>query len=136
MSLLNSRISLRLFLVIISACLAGCGSAKFGHVTGQVTLDGKPLPGIALRFEDEGGSATIAKTDKQGNYVLQYTVQQLGAPVGRHKVTIFTPPPETDGTGERAKVELVPAKYNTSSTLTQEIKPGSQTINFELTSKP
>jgi hypothetical protein len=63
-------------------------------------------------------------------------VQQLGAPVGRHKVTIFTPPPETDGTGERAKVELVPAKYNTNSTLTQEIKPGSQTINFELTSKP
>jgi hypothetical protein len=130
------RVSWPLILVVVSACLVGCGKAKFGNVTGQVTLDGKPLPFIALRFEDEGGSATIAKTDKEGHYVLQYTVHQIGAPVGKHKVTIFTPPPETDGTGERAKVELVPTKYNTNSTLTMEVKPGSQTINFELTSTP
>lgn len=127
---------LSLLLVIVSASFAGCGNAKFGHVTGQVTLDGKPLPNIALRFVDERGSATIATTDQQGNYELRYTVHQIGAPVGNHKVTIFTPPPPTEGTGERAKVELVPAKYNKASTLTKEVKPGSQTINFELTTKP
>ena len=115
------------------AALIGCGSAKFGEVTGQVTLEGKPLPGVAVRFEDERGSATIARTDQNGNYVLQYTVHQKGAPVGKHKVTIFTPAPETEGTGERAKAELVPAKYHRDSTLIEEVKPGKQTINFALT---
>ncbi len=114
----------------------GCSNAKFGQVAGQVTLDGKPLPQVAVRFEDERGSATIARTDQAGNYVLRYTVHQLGAPVGKHKVTIFTPAPETEGTGERAKAELVPAKYNRNSTLIEQIKPGSQTINFALASKP
>jgi hypothetical protein len=122
--------------LVFAVGFVGCSNAKFGEVSGQVTLDGKPLPQVAVRFEDERGSATIARTDQNGNYVLRYTVHQIGAPVGKHKVTIFTPAPETEGTGERAKAELVPAKYNRKSTLTQEIKRGSQTINFELTSKP
>jgi phosphatidate phosphatase APP1 len=126
----------RLAAVALAAIFLGCSNAKFGEVAGQVTLDGKPLPQVAVRFEDERGSATIARTDQNGNYVLRYTVHQLGAPIGKHKVTIFTPAPETEGTGERAKAEIVPAKYNRNSTLIQEIKRGSQTINFELTSKP
>jgi phosphatidate phosphatase APP1 len=121
-------------LACLLAALAGCSNAKYGEVSGQVTLNGKPLPGVAVRFEDERGSATIARTDQNGNYVLQYTVHQVGAPVGKHKVTIFMPAPETEGTGERAKVELVPAKYRDSA-LTEEVKPGKQTINFALTSK-
>jgi hypothetical protein len=66
---------------------------------------------------------------------LQYTVHQIGAPVGKHKVTIFTPAPESEGTGERAKVEVVPARYHRDSTMTEEVKPGKQTIDFALTSK-
>ena len=65
--------------VLACAALGGCNNAKYGEVTGQVTLDGKPLPGVAVRFEDERGSSTIARTDKAGNYVLQYTVHQIGA---------------------------------------------------------
>lgn len=118
------------------AIQCGCNNAKYGEVTGQVTLDGKPLPGVAVRFEDERGSSTIARTDESGKYVLQYTVHQMGAPVGKHKVTIFTPAPESEGTGERAKVEVVPAKYHRDSTMTEEVKPGKQTIDFTLTSKP
>lgn len=136
MSISANERGLRLAILLLVGSWVGCGGAQFGQVTGQVRLDGKPLPFVALRFEDEGGSATIAKTDKSGNYVLQYSVDQIGAPIGQHKVTIFTPPPESDGTGSRAKVELVPAKYNTASTLIQEIKYGKQTIDFELTSKP
>ena len=123
--------------VLLGLCtLFGCGGPQFGLVSGQVTLDGKQLPDVAVRFEDEGGSATIARTDKSGHYELRYTVDQIGAPVGKHKVTIFTPAPVSEGTGERAKAEIVPAKYNTKSTLTQEIKSGRQACNFELTSKP
>ena len=66
---------------------------------------------IAVRFEDEGGSATIARTDKSGNYELRYAVDQVGAPVGKHKVTILTPPKDEVSTGEREK-EIVPVKYN------------------------
>ena len=125
-----------LAVLLVLCTLFGCGGPQFGLVSGQVTLDGKPLPDIAVRFEDEGGSATIARTDKSGHYELRYTVDQMGAPVGKHKVTVFTPAPVSEGTGERAKAEIVPAKYNSKSTLTQEIKSGRQTCNFELTSKP
>lgn len=125
------------FVVLFGLCtLFGCGGPEFGKVSGQVTLDGKPLHDIAVRFEDEGGSAAIARTDKSGHYEMRYTVDQIGAPVGKHKVTIFTPAPLSEGTGERALPEIVPAKYNSKSTLTQEVKSGGQICNFELTSKP
>lgn len=126
---------LTICLAAVALGAAGCNNAKYGEVTGQVTLDGKPLPGIAVRFEDEQGSSTIARTDAAGNYVLQYTVHQMGAPIGKHKVTIFTPAPESEGTGERAKVELVPARYHRNSTLTAEVKRGKQQIDFALSSR-
>ena len=131
----NAR-SFRCVALLGICTLLGCGGPQFGQVSGQVTLDGKPLGDIAVRFEDEGGSAAIARTDKSGRYELRYTVDQIGAPIGKHKVTIFTPAPISEGTGERAKAEIVPVKYNSKSTLTQEIKSGKQTCNFELTSKP
>ncbi len=118
--------------LVVLAC--GCGGPQFGRVSGTVTMDGKPLPGVAVRFEDEGGSATIARTDKSGYYELRYTVDQVGAPVGKHKVTILTPPKDEVSTGEREK-EVVPARYNRESTLTADVKSGRQTIDWELTSK-
>lgn len=118
-------------LVTLFFCV-GC-SSDFGDVSGTVTLDGKPLKDIAVRFEDEGGSATIARTDAAGKYVLQYSLDQMGAPVGKHKVTIFTPAPVSEGTGDRAPKEVVPARYNSASTLVREVKPGNQVIDFDLT---
>ena len=133
----RSKTSVLRCVVFLGMCtLSGCGGPQFGFVSGQVTLDGKPLPDISVRFEDEGGSAAIARTDKAGKYEMRYTVDHMGAPVGKHKVTIFTPAPLSDGTGERALPEIVPAKYNSKSTLTQDVKSGSQVCNFELTSKP
>ncbi len=116
--------------------VAGCGGSKFGQVTGKVTLDGVPLKGITVRFEDEGGSATIARTDDSGNYELRYSLDEMGAPIGKHKVTIFTAAPVTEGTGERAPPEIVPAKYNKQSTMVHEVKRGKQVINFDLKKGP
>ncbi len=123
-----------LFALLVLHCATGCGS-KFGNVSGTVTLDGTPLKGVAVRFEDEGGSATIARTDEAGKYVLQYSLDEMGAPIGKHKVTIFTPAPVTEGTGDRAPKEVVPAKYNTKSDLIREVHSGSQVIDFELTTQ-
>jgi hypothetical protein len=131
----STRIPIVLCFLSVFVFLSGCGS-QFGNVTGQVTMDGKPLKNITVRFEDEGGSATIARTDDAGKYVLRYALDQTGAPIGKHKVTIFTAAPVTEGTGDRAPPEIVPAKYNTKSTLVHEVKSGNQVINFELSSKP
>lgn len=117
----------------LSLC-QGCNSAKYGEVSGHITLDGKPLPNVAVRFQDPGGSATIAKTDSSGFYQLRYSLNQSGAPIGTHKVTIFTPPPASEGTGERIVKEIIPAKYNKKSTLTKDVVAGSQTIDFDLVS--
>jgi len=129
-NLMRSLASLVL-LASLSFCI-GC-SSDFGDVSGTVTLDGKPLKDIAVRFEDEGGSATIARTNAEGKYVLQYSLDQMGAPVGKHKVTIFTPAPVSEGTGDRAPKEVVPARYNSASTLVREVKPGNQVLDFDLT---
>ncbi|MEQ1829100.1 MAG: carboxypeptidase regulatory-like domain-containing protein [Pirellula sp.] len=135
----NFRIAFRCQVTAIAlfglTYVSGCGGPQFGNVSGQVTMDGQPLPDVAVRFEDEGGSATIARTDKSGNYVMRYTIDQIGAPVGKHKVTIITPAPVTEGTGERYK-ELLPPEYNRKSTLTADVKPGKQTIDWKLKSKP
>ncbi len=118
------------------ACLglSGCSEAKYGEVTGRVTLDGKPMPNIAVRFQHEAGTATIAKTDANGNYTLRFTMKRIGAPVGQHKVTIFTPQPESEETDRVAVKELIPAKYNKKSTEVREVKPGPQVIDFDLVS--
>jgi hypothetical protein len=110
-----------------------------GEVEGTVTLDGQPLADARISFyPQEGGRSSEAVTDASGRYVLQYSGEAGGAKVGTHKVSISTfeeSRQEDDGSKIPGVPEKVPAKYNTESTLTQEVKSGKQTIDFALESK-
>ena len=118
--------------------LCGCGGGgedipELGTVSGAVTLDGKPLPGVMVVFQPQGaeaGRASMGKTDEQGRYVLTYNTELDGAAVGNHKVRVTTPTEHpTPGF-----VDPIPAKYNTNTQLTKEVKPGEQTIDLTLKS--
>jgi len=115
--------------------LPGCGGdasrPKLGKVTGVVTLDGKPLPAAQVEFVPQSGRPSLAETGTDGSYRLQFTADEDGALVGSHTVKIHT---AVDGRMDRTE-ELVPAQYHSKSELKAEVKPGSNTFNFDLKSK-
>jgi len=125
-------------LVIVTlACLAGCGGPahpEVGRVSGVVTLDGQPLPAATVMFQPTSGRASIATTDSAGKYSLTYLDGVPGALLGAHTVIIRTEIPGEDGQPPIAK-EKLPKKYHDRTELTAEVKPGSNTFNFELASQ-
>jgi hypothetical protein len=120
--------------------IVGC-EARLQHptVTGKVTLDGEPLPNAVVSFMpvDEQGSPTLAVTDRRGAYTLEQTADVPGAPAGKYTVRITTyreGRPEADPPVAGA-AEKVPAHYNIRSTLTAEVRPGENVVDFELSSE-
>jgi hypothetical protein len=136
----------------------GCGPTGpgLGRVTGQVTLDGKPLPNVAVTFmpTGEGGTAS-GVTDANGKYELTHASGK-GAPVGKNMVAVTTVQKAQStvdfsqipsDSPEYAKAvadaqsgynvvikEPIPEKYNSKTVLQFDVKSGSQVINLELKS--
>lgn len=119
----------------LMACLGpvslGCSRSDrppLGKVTGTVTLDGKPLAGALVVFKPEQpGRASDATTDDAGHYEILYLREIAGAAVGRHAVRITTASEENGGK------ERVPGRYNAATTLSADVKAGTNTFSFELT---
>jgi hypothetical protein len=127
----------------------GCGSGvdlpELGTVSGVVTLDGKPLPGVTVKFVPANGRTSSGFTDANGKYELVYNADNQGAEVGEHTVYVSghggesggNPNEEGGGSGGPA-VEYykgtIPAKYNEKSTLKKTVGAGDNTIDLQLTS--
>lgn len=113
----------------------GCGKSLSG-VSGMVTLDGKPLPGAYVEFSPPAGRPSMGRTDAAGHYQLEYSTSKSGVEPGEHTVRIGTFEEESVDmeTGEPTAgvEEIVPAKYNRKTELTAQVKPGSNTIDFDL----
>jgi len=115
----------------------GCGSDAPTHpVKGRVTLDGAPLEKGSIRFSPTGEASPAGGEIKNGEYSLM-------APPGESKVEITS----TKVIGQRKAYntpdspmvditkEVVPEKYNARSTLKIEVKAGSNSKDFELSTK-
>ena len=116
--------------------LVGCGGPEHpdvGRVSGVVTLDGQPLSEATIMFQPTQGRASIATTDSAGKYSLTYLDGVPGALLGAHKVIIRTEVPGEDGQPPIVK-EKLPKKYHEQTELTAEVKPGSNSFDFALTS--
>jgi hypothetical protein len=134
-------------LVIFGLLLAaGCGGGpKAATVSGTVTLDGQPLANAVVNFQPAGpglnpGPSSIGRTNDKGEYSLEMAGIGKGAVLGNHKVKIYCPVEDAEANkpdeDRRTKQkDRVPPKYNVQSALTKEVKSGTNTINFELTSK-
>ena len=139
------------------AMLSGCGSGlDLAPVTGRVTMNGQPVTQGEITFWAENGPPAIGQITADGAYTLR-TLQDDGALVGRHKVTIMSTK-VSGGSAAPATFEqelewakkgvkssgqvlipgevtwLVPEKYSRagSTDLTAEVKPEANTINFDL----
>lgn len=127
------------FCLLFALLLAGCGG-KPSTVSGKVTLDGKPLTKGDIAFY-MGGNAALAmgSIDASGNYTLR-TGTEKGLTPGIYQVSIVATDvlEPTQPLGSPVPKLLTPPKYGNPATsgLTAEVKPGSNTHNFDLVSTP
>lgn len=130
-------IALATALLLLGSCV-GCGRQT---VEGKVTLDGRPLEQGYITFrpkpdtEGPGAGAPI----EQGDFLIEGLDDPLD---GSYRVEITakgkTGQTTVDGTGRRREAEgqILPARYNTQSTLEAEVKPGQRNeFTFPLVSK-
>lgn len=109
----------------------GCGGSdtpELGFVTGTVTMDGKPLPGVMIAFMPASGRPSTANVDQDGKYELFYTRNSAGTKVGANTVTFQWP---TGATGPS-----IAARYAEKSELKVDVKAGKNTFDFDLKSEP
>lgn len=147
-----NRLSCMLVVLCISLFVqTGCGPGDqpdLGQVTGNVTLDGKPLAGVAVVFQPQSGRPARGMTDAEGNYELTYIRQTKGTKVGPNRVEIA---PNEDGEVEESESSdaeskpatskpksgkpIIPARYNVRSELKVDVKAGKNTFDFKLDPK-
>jgi hypothetical protein len=118
------------------ALLAGCGPTT-ATVRGEVTVDGQPLEkGVISYVPADSNGVPVTAEVRNGKYELTTApgkkVVQISAPVvvGKRK--------EHNGPGA-ALVEIteesLPPRYNSSTELTFEVRPGSNTKDWSVTKK-
>jgi len=142
-----------LFAIVALAVVTGCGNpldADYSElqlvtVSGTVTLDSRPLAGARVIFESEDQTYSYGITNESGAYTLMFNSEQEGVTSGKKNVRItmggvLEESDEGDESGSEessAQSEVtIPEIYNSSSTLTETVKSGSQTFDFDLKSAP
>jgi hypothetical protein len=94
--------------------LAGCNGGRPGMVpvSGQVTIDGKPLTLGQIMVYPEGHRASIGKLDEQGRFTLSCFEPGDGVPIGQHIATVTA----VESMGEHANRWHAPKKYANKAT--------------------
>jgi hypothetical protein len=123
-----------LSLVAISSLLIlGCGPS-IGVVSGTVTIDGQPVSGGVISYVPADGAAPPATSNIEGGKYEVRTMAgkkfvQISAPhvVGKRKEYEGPDAPLVEITDER-----LPAKYNSQTELTFEVKPGANKQDWDL----
>lgn len=145
----DCRMGLALSAIVLG--LSGCQTSdqpELGHVTGTVTLDGKPINGIEVVFYPDDGRPARGRTNAEGMYELRYIRDTMGTKVGHNRVEIAPneegeeeDAPETEGDDTpaakkpaKSKKPAIPARYNTKSVLEADVQPGENTFDFPLES--
>jgi len=117
---------------------SGCskaGSDNIAPVTGIITIDGSPAENLAVVFQPENGRPSMGSTDQSGRYELRYSSSVKGALVGLHTVLISAGAAPDSDTVNLTRRITIPAKYNTDSQLTADVKPGKNRFDFNLDSE-
>jgi hypothetical protein len=137
----SARASLSICFVSLLV-LSGCSRRpkNVAPVTGKVTLGGQPLAGAMITFAPTTpGSSSIAKTNENGEYTLQYAHGIQGALIGDHVVSITTR--QEGDPGAKPPVPDVPEKVpyvyrSGAQQLKATVNAGPNTIDFDLKPGP
>jgi hypothetical protein len=118
----------------VLAVMPGCTEATGGKlpVSGTIKLKGQPIADGSIQFVS--ADAFTGAAIKDGKYEIPAA---QGLVPGTYTVRISAPEssaPVSEPGGEIAPPvkDLVPAEYNTNSTLNFEAKPGNKTFDFDI----
>jgi len=135
------------FVLNLAGCSGPTDAPELGQVTGTITMDGKPLSGVAVMFSPLDARPAQGKTDAEGKYELNYVRSTKGTKLGKNKVQIGSTEEEDDpeaATGDdaapakkpaKSSKVTIPAKYNTKTELEVDVKAGDNVFDFKLESK-
>src|SRR5262249_47717449 len=130
--MLKSRFLLAGVLIVFTCVGCSPGGPEIATVSGNVTMDGKPLANATIVFSPENGRPAGARTDEKGNYVLNFTEGRQGAVPGLSSVQISTARDgEQDENGKKVTPdvkETVPMEYNAASKLTFNVEPKKKNV--------
>lgn len=143
MHALLTRRSLAACTGILVAGIGGCTKTAGSTVTGMVTIDGRPAPaGIRIDFDPqvEKASSSTGYTDANGRYEMRFNVHRLGVMPGESLVRLFILPPigltiEPVIPASLRAIRL-PESVSTRTTLRKTVKPGVNTIDIAIETKP
>ncbi len=127
----------RLIAISLVSCVLMCGcndGPAVAPVTGLVTQNGEPLVGAMIEFQPDSGAPSYGYTDETGHYEIQYQVDQMGALLGHHYVSVTTAGEKTDPkTDTTVNVpESVPRKYNDPTELEFQVEPGKNVFDIAI----
>lgn len=123
--------------LIVILGIAGCG-APAASVSGKVTFNGNEIDSGAIKFVaigvPKGSEKAVTEDLRYGNYLID---PGRGVTAGKYKVEIYgnlkTAPVEGDRDMQSSSPEgSIPAKFNTDSQLTVEVKGGENVFDFDL----
>jgi hypothetical protein len=136
--------------LVLCGALAGCGGPgdelPREAISGKVSLDGQPLATGVIQFRPTSSEPVPAGAHiKDGAFSIP---RNEGLTPGNYKVVINAAGDakalsSAESSGEKAikrgglAPELIPAQYNSNSTLTAKVEAGKDnTFEFALSSKP
>jgi hypothetical protein len=129
----HSHISRPTFLALLVALCAlgasGCGgSEQIVSVSGTVTHNGQPVPGLVVSFVPDAATETgvsTGETDRDGKYSLKVAKSgSSGAVVGKHKVWVSLPRQATAPTaGDQDDKPNKPKATPTAANVPAELAP-------------
>ena len=129
----NRRNFATLAMSLIPLAFGGCGSGDGkAKISGTVSFDGQPIPEGYITFTPQGTGAPDAGQNKDGKFTLR-------AIPGKHRIQVEASRPKgpiIPSMGVALREEYIPARYNSESTLSEEVKSGGNNVfEFNLTSQ-
>lgn len=119
--------TLRSFLSLVVLTLVGCGGAdlpELATVSGKVTMNGEPVPGIFVMAVPTEGRPSYGTVGEDGTYKLEYKKDLPGTVVGPTKISLTWP----QGGGGPA----IPGEY---ANMDYDVTPGANNYDIEMTSE-
>lgn len=124
---------LRALLLSLALCtLTGCNDGpQIVPVSGQVTIDGKPLTYGTVMFVNTGSRPASGRLDSEGRFQLSCFEEGDGAIVGRHRVSVMA----IESMGEHANKWHAPQNYanERTSNIEFDITQPVDDLKIELT---
>lgn len=121
--------------IVATGCSRGPVMAK---ISGEVTVDGQPLKDGRILFTPEDGQGqTGGSTITDGKFQVEVPPAKMKVQINASQVIGKQAAYEGVPNSPMMDIvkEIIPKRYNDQTELREEIKPGAQSVKYELRSK-